>query len=96
MKAKLLNLRVTYKLVLSILLVGTIVSFLIARFPEKIAAITNSDAGRIHGMAEKIYTVGMIGILGILGISVVANPLVMGLLVLTGATLIYHLIQKFK
>jgi hypothetical protein len=96
MKRKILNLKVTYKGILSILLVVVAVAFLIARFPDKLAQITGGDSGAIHGLSEKIYTIALILVMFILGISVVANPLVMGLILLAGASLIYHLVQKFR
>lgn len=96
MAKKILTIKPKSKTVLIALLIITLLGFIVARFPEMIANLTNQDSGKIHGIGEKIYTVGIILIIAILAISVIANPLVMVLLLATSASLVYHLIQKFK
>jgi hypothetical protein len=97
-KSKLLNFKVTYKGIFIALLVVTALAFLVARMPvaTKIGEMTGNDPNRIHGLGEKVYTVGMIALLVMLALAVVGSPLVMFLLLMVAASLVYHLIQKFK
>jgi hypothetical protein len=98
MKTKLLNLKISNRSMLIVLLIVTAVAFIIARFPELLMKVApNADPNKIHGAAEKIYTVGLMAILGLIAVaSFAVVPLVGLLFLLMVATLGFHLFKKFQ
>jgi hypothetical protein len=96
-KSKILNLKITNRSILIVLLIVTAVAFVIARFPSLLnKVVPSADTGMIHLAAEKIYTIGLMAILGLIGfVSLAVAPLVAVLFFAMVATLGYHLYKKF-
>jgi uncharacterized membrane protein len=98
MTKKPLNIKITYRGVFTFLIIFVVIAWIISLpfTSTKVASMTGSDAGAVHGWAEKLYTIGMIALMVILGLSTMIVPIVGFGFFAIAVTLVWHLYRKFQ
>jgi len=93
---KMLNFKVTFKGFFIFLVLFIVIAWLVSLLSPQIAAMTKSNAGTVHLMAEKLYTIGLIVFFLWLAVATMAIPILAVGFVGIAISLGWHLMRKFK